>query len=335
MNILFEKLSDAMCFPTLIQIEKNLIVASFTLMKLLPAKFVIEKAIREKHLTKESSVVETSSGTYALGLGIVCREQGIPYHIVSDPVIDQNLRQQLEYLGGSVQIVEDPINGHQVARLNALKGYLKANPTAFWPRQYDNPDHLLAYHPFANQLIAEIGKEFTFIASVGSGSSSSGTIMKLRSHNPNIDLIGVDTFGSILFGLPNGKRLLRGLGNSILPANLNHSYFDQIHWLSAAQAFRSTRELYSKTALYSGATTGACYQVAKWLAENNPRRKFVFISADLGHRYSTELYNDKWMCEKGCLNEPIVKEPIKIIDQRELDGQNVTWACMNWNRRHL
>lgn len=304
-------------------------------MKLLPAKYVIEKALGENRLKKGDVVVETSSGTYALGLAIVCAEHGLPFHIVSDPVIDQDLRQQLEHLGGNVQIVEDHINGHQVARLKTVKEYLSRHPASFWPQQYDNPEHLNAYFKFAEHLIKSVGNDFTLVASVGSGSSSCGTISQLRRHNPSITLAGVDTFGSVLFGLDNSKRMLRGLGNSLMPKNLNHSLFDQVHWISAAQAFISTRELYAHSALFAGATAGACYQVAQWIADRNPKRKVLFISADMGYRYSSSVYNNGWMEEQGWAKETIISNPIKVNSLSELKNSSIGWAYMDWDRLPL
>ncbi|WP_059359038.1 pyridoxal-phosphate dependent enzyme [Parachlamydia acanthamoebae] len=328
-----KRYSDSICLPNLIEIEENLILASFSLMKLLPAKYVIEKAIRDGSLQKGSTIIETSSGTYALGLAIICAENHFPFHIISDPVMDKSLIRQLEYLGGKVEIVSDAINGHQVARLKTLNDHLSKNPTFFWPQQYDNPDHLKAYASFGDYIIESLGEDITLVASVGSGSSSCGTIMQLRKYNPSISLIGVDTFGSTLFGLKNNHRILRGLGNSIMPKNLLHQLFDQIHWISAAQAFHATRDLYSRSALYAGPTTGACYQVAKWVSQQQEKKKIVFISADMGYRYSSNVYDDEWIKKSGCDFKKI--EPIKIEKVSEIDSSSLDWNYIEWNRRLL
>ncbi len=329
----FNSHSDSIRLPTLVQVGKNLIIASFPLMKLLPAKYVLEKAVREKLIKKGDIVVETSSGTYALGLSLMCVELGLSCYIVSDPVIDQDLFLQLKHLKCEVQIVEDPQGAHQVARLNALKEFLSQHPHAFWPQQYDNPDHLYAYSDFAEQLIQSLGEELILIASVGSGSSSCGTMMHLRKYNPSIPLIGVDTFGSILFGLQNRKRALRGLGNSILPKNLIHSLFDQIHWVSASQAFHLTQEFYSVFGSYVGPTTGACYQVAQWIAKQYPKKKVVFISPDKGYRYTSTIYNDEWMRTQGFMQR--VDSPIKVSSLKEINQGSFDWAYLDWNRSSL
>ncbi len=219
--------SSSIAQPKLIKISQNLTVAVFELMKLIPAKYTILKALHEKKLNLNYPIIETSSGTYALGMGIVCAELGIPFIIISDPIIDTNLSNRLQALGGKVQIVkssEDNLDV-QTLRLEELNNYLANIPEAFWPAQYDNPENRHAYYDFAQLLLNQVSNDFTLVGAVGSGSSTCGTIERLRQDNNDIKLIGVDTFGSTLFGLPKKNRKLRGLGNSLLPKNVVHNYF--------------------------------------------------------------------------------------------------------------
>ena len=113
---LYHSYSESIAYPSFIQITPNLFVAKFTLMKLLPAKYVIEKALHEGLVKKGGQVVETSSGTYALGMAIVCRELGLKAHIFSDPVIDNGLKKQLRHLGCELKIIESKDGSFQVAR---------------------------------------------------------------------------------------------------------------------------------------------------------------------------------------------------------------------------
>jgi cysteine synthase len=330
---ILDKQTDAMVLPDLIRIEKRLIAAAFRLMKLVPAKYVIENAWREGRLDSEVGVVETSSGTYALGIGLVCSELGIPFHIVSDAVIDPPLQRRLEALGGSVEIVTTESNNTslQVARLRALETYLAKNPRAFWPRQYDNPENRDSYMPLADYLLEQVGGDFILVGSVGSGSSTCGTVCRLRETNPEIELIGVDTFGSVLFGLPNGKRVLRGLGNSLLPENLLHPCFDEVHWVSANDAFDHARQLYGRHGLFMGPTSGATYQVARWIAEQQPGRTVVFIAADEGHRYQSTVYDDAWLqIQKLAVAPRRNSRPLTV--RRPSDARE-PWARMRWGRR--
>ena len=143
----------------------------------------------------------------------------------------------------------------------------------------------------------------------------------------NYKIVGVDTFGSILFGLPSSIRLLRGLGNSILPANLLHNYFDEIHWINHENAYLSTLELYKRFGLFRGPTSGACYHIANWLSQRNNERKYLFLSPDSGYRYINSVYNSK--DEKNWIknNEPNILNSIKEPGD--------TWSCYTWNKKEL
>lgn len=333
-NYLFETYSSSIIQPNFIQVSDNLFVAQFPLMKIIPAKYVIEKALNEKKIQKGSHVVETSSGTYALGMAIVCREHALCAHIITDSVIDEGFKGLLERLNCHVEIVHKGKNHPQILRLKAVQSYLKSHPKSYWPAQYDNLDHSIAYSKFAQSIIDLFGKDIHLVASVGSGSSSCGTIAKLREYSPKIKLFGVDTFKSVLFGLTNGPRPLRGLGNSLLPENLNHCFFDEIHWISANLAFQKTLDFYAKTALFSGPTTGACYLVSEWLAENNPKEKFLFISADSGQRYLSTIYNPVWMQSQGYEKKPLF-DPHRVESPKEADALQSEWAYISWGRKTL
>lgn len=329
---IFASQSSAMCLPQLIQLEEGLIAAAFRLMKLLPAKHVVEKALEEGRLNADSGLVETSSGTYALGLGIVCAEHGIPFVIVSDPAIDDSLRRRLEDLGGEVRIVAKSHSAAnlQVLRLQEVQRHLKVHPEAFWPSQYNNQENREAYRVIAEQLLSTVGEDFTLVGTVGSGGSTSGTLEVVRQINPDIQAVGVDTFGSLLFGLPVGKRVLRGLGNSVNPRNLLHHLYDEVHWVCAEDAFHNTRELHRRYGVFQGPTSGAAYQVARWIRQCRPERPVVFIAPDEGYRYQDTIYDDAWLRGEGLLCETPTAEPVEITS---LDDANPPWNYLNWGRR--
>lgn len=326
---IYDSFSSSLAHPDLIQLRPGLVAAAFRLMKLVPAKYIIEKALAEGQLDPGMPVLETSSGTFAMGLGIVCAEKRIPFHIVSDAAIDERLQARLQQLGGRVQIVGSNAAGSnvQVLRLEALQEQLRDNPGGFWPRQYDNLDNQRAYRSFAAQLIRTLGKDIVLVGTVGSGASTCGTVKALREIDPSIKLVGVDTFGSVLFGLPVGRRELRGLGNSIYPNNLDHACFDQVHWVSPAEAYASTRRLHAQHGLYCGPTSGAAFMVAEWLREQN--KTVVFIAPDEGHRYADSVYDDAWMHAGGYVGTPLATAPCKALSPHTAVGP---WAYLDWER---
>jgi cysteine synthase len=329
----FDSTSNSLCVPDLIRLKLNLVVASFRLMKILPAKYIIESALQRGEIHPDYPILESSSGTFALGMGIVCAERGIAFHIVGDAAIDARLAERLQYLGGKVQIVTSRVGTEkniQVLRLEALQEQLRENPRSFWTKQYDNLDNQRAYKDFAQQLLNALGTDIVVVGTVGSGGSTCGTIKTLREVEPSIKLVGVDTFGSILFGLPVGTRELRGLGNSIFPTNLDHSCFDEVHWVSARDAYHYTRKLHAQFGLFCGPTSGAAYQVARRL--NAPGKTVVFLAPDEGHRYMHTVYNNQWMTENGFEQIVPAEAPRRVT--RPAQAQK-PWSFIEWNRRTL
>lgn len=320
--------------PRLDIIDKNLFSASFYLMKLLPARFILQKAENAGILYKGCNVIESTSGTFGLALAMLSAVRGYKLTLISDPAIDSRLLVRLEDLGAKVEIInkEHPDGGFQKARLQRLQEITKEYPIYFWPKQYENMDNPRAYGRLAEYLSEKIKRIDCLIGSVGSGGSMVGTATFLRKLNPNLSVIGVDTQYSVLFGQPNGNRQLRGLGNSILPKNLNHSLFDLVSWISAPVGFKATRYLHQNYGIYMGATSGAAYWVAKWYAKKHPNKNVVVLFPDEGHRYADTIYNNQWIKEQGLHIDSLPDEPKYV--HNPLDGLN-SWSIINWNRRTL
>lgn len=143
---------DYIQLPKIVSIGQEFYGAVFSLMKLLPARYILEKAISNGTINKDTVTIETSSGTFALGLAMVCSLLSCKLIIVSDPVMGDNLKRRIEDLGAKVEIVRTPnaVGGIQSARLDKVKELQTKFPNHFWPNQYDNPDNPTAY-----SLVAE------------------------------------------------------------------------------------------------------------------------------------------------------------------------------------
>jgi hypothetical protein len=133
--------------------------------------------------------------------------------------------------------------------------------------------------------------------------------------------------------LQDGPRLLRGLGNSLLPPNLDHTIFDEVHWLSAELAFAGTRDLLRTTAVYAGPTSGAAYLVARHIARRE-KGTIVALLPDSGHRYADTVYNENWLADHcpGSDRRVPFAEPT-WMDRPPSTGAG--WQAMKWQRRPL
>lgn len=331
---IFPTYSESIKNPTLIKLGSNIHVLSFHVMKLLPALHMLKKGMEAGLLTEKSLVVETSSGSFAYGIALASTELNLPFTIVTDGSIDPMLKRQLTNQNGKVIIVKTPKGqgGVQQARLDTLQEILQNTPLSYWPCQYDNPENASAYHDLGVKLVESLGKDVILVGPVGSGGSTGGLIKAMRSYDEGIKLVGVDTFNSVLFGQKDGPRALIGLGNGIMPKNLIHENYDEVHWISAGEAFRATLELHRSRGIFAGPTTGATYKVANLIAKENPHKKIVFVSPDTGHRYTGSVYNKNWIRKHEFFKSEEQFEP-RLVTHPEEAATN--WSYMDWSRQSL
>lgn len=324
---------DAVALPRVVWLEGRLYAACFQLMKLLPARHILARAREEGVVRPGSVVIETTSGTFGLALAMVCALDGYRLVLVSDPAIDAPFKRRLEDLGARVEIVAEPaaVGGFQRARLDRMAEVQAEYPGHFCPSQYANPLNPGAYAALAHHLGETVGRVDCLVGAVGSGGSMCGTAASLRRSNPGLRAVGVDTHGSVLFGQPDSKRLLRGLGNSLMPRNLDHTAFDEVHWVTAAEAFRATRALHRSHALFMGGTSGAAYLAARWEARREPDANVVVLLPDEGYRYQETIYKDEWLRENGVWLDELPEGPETVAGPSEASGGR--WARMAWGRR--
>lgn len=276
------------------------------------AKYVIEEARRIGALSPGAPVVESSSGTLALGLALVGRSLGHPVHIVTDPRIDATTLAKLRALDVHMHVVSSMTNqGWQSARLEQLDSLMRELPGAFWPRQYTNPDNPRAYRALAEELVHDLGSFDVLVGAVGSGGSLCGSTRALRRIVPGLRSVGVDCVGSALFGQPDSPgRLQSGLGNSLSPYNLDRNVIDEVHWLNDHEAFAATTALAREQQIFAGNTSGSVYRVLTEVATRaKPGSRVVGIFPDRGDRYAGTVYSDDYWAEHEVACLPLAVSP--------------------------
>ncbi|WP_206618665.1 MULTISPECIES: pyridoxal-phosphate dependent enzyme [unclassified Mesorhizobium] len=320
--------------PRIIELNDGLCGASFFLMKLLPARFILERAVEQRALKIGASICDSSSGNFGLALAMLAAQHGYKLTLVSDPSLDRHLHTRLAQLNVHVDVVSKPARGggFQQARSERLNRYLREIPGSYWPAPHSNPDNPLAYAKLAELLIDRVGKIDCLVGPVGSGGSMCGTSRYLRVPFPGLHTIGIDSPKSVLFGQLSGKRQLSGLERSIIPSNINHSHFDEVHWLTQAEAFHATHRLHRDYGLFMGPTGGAAYRVANWWSQRNPGKKVVAIFPDEGHRYIETVYNEDWLRSVPGWRESLREQPVPVAAPT---GELTGWSYFAWGRRTL
>ena len=326
--------AEAYQLPRLIRLRPNLYAACFTLMKLVPARYILRRAEESGLLGPETVIVETTSGTFGLALAMQAVHQDRRLILVSDPVIDERLYRRLTDLGAVVEKVGaeagHQVGGYQAARLNRLAEIKAQHPDNFCPEQYSNPDNPRSYAVVSELLAESLGQVDCVVGPVGSGGSMCGVVTALRSVLPECQAVGVDTPGSILFGHEDRPRSLRGMGMSVMPGNVDHRVFDSVHWCSASAAYQATRQLHRRHALFMGPTSGAAYLVARWWARANPEALTVVMLPDEGYRYLDTVYDDGWLAAGGHRDVALPAEPVRV-DRPAVSAD--AWSWYAWRNR--
>ncbi|MGP4086083.1 PLP-dependent cysteine synthase family protein [Streptomyces sp. KR55] len=285
-----------------------------------PGLHMIREARRRGDLAPGAPIIESSSGTLGLGLALAGLTYGHPVIVVTDPGMESSMVRLLTALGTHVDKVAapHPDGGWQQARRERVAELLADAPNAYCPDQYHNPDNTAAYRPLAAELIAQLGRIDVLVAAVGTGGHSAGITAGLRERCPELRLIGVDAVGSTIFGQPAGPRLMRGLGSSIHPSNVDYEAFTEVHWVAPAEAVWACRQLARRHYASGGWSVGAVALVAGWVARTYPTgTRIVAVFPDGPHRYLETIYSDAWCREHDLLGHEPPPEPDEIAEPDE------------------
>ncbi|MFC3995634.1 PLP-dependent cysteine synthase family protein [Nocardiopsis sediminis] len=281
------------------------------------ALYMVERARERGQLAPGAAIIESTSGTLGLGLALAGITHGHSVSLVTDPGMEPLMARLLAAYGAVVHTVTEPhpTGGWQQARRDRVAELLADDPGAYCPDQYNNPDNVAAYAPLAHELVAQMGRVDTLVVAVGTGGHSAGVSRALRVFFPNLRVVGVDTVGSTIFGQPAGPRIMRGLGSSIHPRNVDYRAFDEVHWVDPAQAVRACRTLAGSHYASGGWSVGAVATVARWLSRTRPAaERIVAIFPDGPQRYFDTVFNDEYCARHGLLDGPVPDEPHEIAD---------------------
>ncbi|MBX9978936.1 MAG: PLP-dependent cysteine synthase family protein [Mycobacterium gordonae] len=284
-------------------------------MKDRPGMHMVERARARGVLAPGAGIVESTSGTLGLGLALAGSVYRHPVTLVTDPGLEPIIGRMLTAYGARVDMVTEPhpVGGWQQARKDRVEQLLALDPGAWSPDQYSNPDNVDAYRSLALEMAAQLGRVDVLVCSVGTGGHSAGVARVLREFNPSLRLIGVDTIGSTIFGQPVTSRLMRGLGSSIYPANVDYSAFDEVHWVAPGEAVRSAREMARTHYASGGWSVGAVALVAGWAARTlPPGTNIATVFPDGPHRYFDTVYNDRYCSEHDLLGGRTATDPDEI-----------------------
>ena len=285
------------------------------------AMHMVARARARGDLRPGARIIESTSGTLGLGLALAGSVYGHPVTVVTDTGLEPIVVRMLTAYGVHVDQVSEPhpVGGWQQARRDRVAQLLADDSTAWHPDQYNNPDNVEGYRGLGLELHEDLGRIDVLVCSVGTGGHSAGVARVLREFNPDLELIGVDTVGSTIFGQPAAPRLMRGLGSSIYPGNVDYPAFDEVHWVGPGEAVWASRTLASTHYATGGWSVGAVALVAGWTARNRPAgTSIAAIFPDGPERYFDTVFNDEFCRQHGLLDAAPPAEPVTIRDPADV-----------------
>ena len=281
---------------------------------------MVEDAEKAGLLKPGGTLIEGTSGNTGMGLALAAIAKG--YKCIFT-MADKQSKEKIDILravGAEVVVCptnvtpEDPRSYYSVARrLN------KEIPNSFYPNQYDNLSNAQAHYETTGPETWKDteGKITHYAAGVGTGGSMCGTAKFLKEQNPNLITVGLDTYGSVFkkykeTGIFDEKEiypyLTEGIGEDILPKNVDFSLIDGFTKVTDKDAAVYTRKIALEEGIFVGNSAGSAIKGLLQLKEHfKPDDVVVVLFHDSGSRYVGKIFNDDWMRERGFLEDEITK----------------------------
>ncbi len=247
------------------------------------AKYMLEKAESEGVLTKDKTVLESTSGNTGISLAMIARRKGYRIKIVMPENLSVERRQLLEIYGAEI-VLSDGKKGTNGAI--EVANELARDEKYFMPYQYGNSANPLAhYETTAVEILRDLPKVDVFIAGLGTGGTLMGIGRRLKEHNKDTRVVAVVPH-------PEDEIMgLRSLDEGFIPPILDLSLLDARMLVPSKDAFWASRELMEREGIFAGISSGAVVYAAMKVAQRMDKGNVVCLLADGGWKYlSTGLW---------------------------------------------
>ena len=277
---------------------------------------MIDDAEADGRLKPGGTIIEGTSGNTGMGLALVALLRGYKLICVLSDKQSKEKMDILRAVGAEVHVCptnvapDDPRSYYSVSKTLA-----DTTPNSWYVNQYDNPSNTKAHYLTTGPEIWEQteGKITHFVVGVGTGGTISGVGKYLKEKNPNIKIWGIDTYGSVFkkyheTGIFDENEIYpyitEGIGEDILPKNVDFSVIDKFEKVTDKDAAVYQRKLAKEEGIFVGNSAGSAIKgILQFKEELTKDDVVVVLFHDHGSRYVGKMFNDDWMRERGFLDE--------------------------------
>ena len=269
---------------------------------------MIEDAESDGRLKPGGTIVEGTSGNTGMGLALAAIVKGYNLICVSTDKQSKEKFDVLRAVGAEVVVCPTDVSPDDPrSYYSTSKRIADETPNSWYVNQYDNPSNTLAHYESTGPEIWKQtnGKITHFVVGVGTGGTISGVGKYLKEKNPNIKIWGIDTYGSVFkkyheTGVFDQNEIYpyttEGIGEDILPKNVDFSIIDHFEKVTDKDAALYTRKLASEEGIFAGNSCGAAIKGVIQLKKHFKKNDVVVVLLhDSGSRYIGKIYNDDWM----------------------------------------
>ena len=260
---------------------------------------MINVAEKEGLITKDSIIVEPTSGNQGIGLALVGAVKGYRTIIIMPDSVSVERRKLVRHYGAEVHLIHDSGDiGKCIDEcLQTALRMKEKDPRVFVPQQFANINNVLAQKNFtAQEIIEQVdGPVHGFCSGIGTGGTLTGIGETLKEKYPDIEIWAVEPENAaILAGGTIGTHMQMGIGDGIIPDILNQEIYDEIYVVTDSEAIETSRRLAREEGLMVGISSGTNVAAALKLAKKlGPGKTVVTVLPDTAERYfSTPLFGE-------------------------------------------
>jgi cystathionine beta-synthase len=291
------------------------------------ALYIIEEAERQGILSPGDTIIETTSGNTGFSLAMVSIIKGYNCILAVSSKSSKDKIDMLRSLGAKVYVCPAHVSADdERSYYNVAKRLHEETKGSIYINQYFNQLNIDAHYKSTGPEIWEQtnGKITHLIACSGTGGTISGAAKYLKEKNPNIRILGVDAFGSVLKKYHETKEFdadeiypyrIEGLGKNLIPTATDFDLIDHFMKVTDEESAHTTREIAKMEGLFVGYTSGAVMQAIKQYAEEGEfteESNVIAIFPDHGSRYMSKVFSDDWMNEQGFFDSINAEEVQKV-----------------------